>query len=140
MDDPPVGADEFARRLETLCSSGLGPGLPRKRRDAHILLYSIVLVFVPRRSYDEPAVGRLIEEWLDAAGPFVAFDRVTLRRSLVDEGYLERDAAGRSYTVRRSGRGQMSFEPPVNQLDPKSILRAARSRSRISREEESGHD
>ena len=35
-----IPVDEAARRLRALAAGGLGPGLPRKRRDQWILLHA----------------------------------------------------------------------------------------------------
>jgi hypothetical protein len=126
--EPPIGAAEFRRRLTVLCSSGVGPGLPRKRRDTHILLRSMAMCFDPAVRYPEGAVGDVLKRWLDAAGPRVALDHVSLRRTLVDEGYLVRDPAGAAYEVRWAGRGGIAFETAVDLLGPEEILKAAREK------------
>jgi hypothetical protein len=126
--EPPIGAAEFERRLAVLCASGVGPGLPRRRRDMHILLRSAAMCFALDRRYPERAVGDVLRQWLEAAGPRVELDHVTLRRTLVDEGYLVRDAAGTAYEIERRGRGGFVFETAVDGLDPERILRAARDK------------
>ena len=52
-----VGEAEFRRRLIALLTGGVGPGLPRKRRDRHILLRSMILCFDPAGSCSEREVG-----------------------------------------------------------------------------------
>lgn len=124
--EPPIDAAEFKRRLAALCASGVGPGLPRKRRDTHILLRSMAMGFDPAGRYSERAVGEVLRRWLAAAGPRVDLDHVSLRRALVDEGYLARDAAGASYEVRWTGRGGVTFAAAVDELRPLDLLVAAR--------------
>jgi hypothetical protein len=126
--EPPVDAAEFRRRLAALCASGVGPGLPRKRRDTHILLRSMAMGFDPAGRYSERAVGEVLKRWLAAAGPRVDLDHVSLRRTLVDEGYLTRDAAGASYEVRWTGRAGITFEAAVDELRPLDLLVAVRDR------------
>lgn len=126
--EPPIGAAEFTRRLAVLCSSGVGPGLPRKRRDTHILLRSMAMCFDPAVRYSERAVGDVLKRWLEAAGPRVALDHASLRRTLVDEGYLGRDPAGAAYEARWIGRGGIAFEAAVDNLLPLALLIASRDR------------
>lgn len=129
---PPIDAAEFKRRLVALCASGVGPGLPRKRRDTHILLRSMAMHFDPAGRYTERAVGEVLKRWLAAAGPRVELDHVGLRRTLVDEGYLARDAAGAAYEVRWTGRAGVTFAAAVDALDVAEILRAAGRSDRSS--------
>ena len=67
----------------------------------------------------------MLKGWLALAGPRVELDHVSLRRSLVDEGYLVRDAAGVAYEIRRGGRTGTPFAAEVDELDVAAILRAA---------------
>jgi hypothetical protein len=122
---PLVAEAEFRRRLIALLTGGVGPGLPRKRRDRHILLRSMILCFDPAGRYSEREVGAVLRDWLTLAGPRVELDHVSLRRSLVDEGYLVRDTAGAAYEIRRDGRAGISFAAGVDELDVAAILRAA---------------
>ncbi len=122
--EPLIDEAEFRRRLTALCASGVGPGLPRKRRDTHILLRSMAMSFDPAGRYTERAVGEVLKHWLELAGPRVELDHVSLRRSLVDEGYLVRDPAGAAYEVRRSGRAGILFAAAVDLLDVAQILRS----------------
>ena len=123
--EPAIDEAEFRRRLTALCASGVGPGLPRKRRDTHILLRSMAMSFDPAARYPERAVGDVLKRWLALAGPRVELDHVSLRRTLVDEGYLVRDVAGAVYEVRRSGRAGVQFAPAVDLLDIEAILQTA---------------
>jgi hypothetical protein len=115
-----IGEEEFARRLGELCTSGVGPGFPRRRRDAQILLHSMAMCFTPGMQYTERAAGDLLRAWLEAAGPRVEMDHVSMRRALVDHGHLTRDAAGRSYAVNP---GSHLFR-----MDPLQAMRAAHER------------
>ena len=130
--EPPIDAAEFKRRLVALCASGVGPGLPRKQRDTHILLRSMAMRFDPAGRYSERAVGEVLKRWLAAAGPRVELDHVSLRRTMVDEGYLVRDPAGASYEVRWTGRAGITFAAAVDALDVEEILGAAGRSERSS--------
>ena len=58
--------------------------LPAREAKRKLVLQYVATRFEPKRAYDEPEVNALLEHVHD--------DYVTLRRYLVDEGLLERDA------------------------------------------------
>ncbi len=124
---PKITADEFRRRLEALLLSPGGRGLPRKHRDWDILFKSITLALEAGRDYSEKEVNQVMEEWLDGVGQAIEIDYVTLRRHLVDAGYLVRDLAGRSYRVGLEAMAEL-FEPTTDTVDPAVIIEEARSR------------
>ena len=113
-----ITADEFKQRLEALLLSPGGRGLPRKRRDWDILFKSITLALEAGRDYSEKEVNQIVEEWLDGIGQAIEIDYVTLRRHLVDAGYLIRDLAGTSYRVGLEAMAEL-FEPATNTVDPR---------------------
>ena len=116
-----VDVATFTRRFEALVRGGVGPGLPRRVQNRHILLKAVALGLEQNRVYSESALGEALDAWLDSAGPQVDIDRVSLRRALVDHGYVSRDSAGHSYRVESPG--TVAFDPEVNALDIRRILR-----------------
>jgi len=140
MAETPITSGEFESRITALCIGGVGPGLPRKRRDRHILLKSVSLALGHGREYTESSLNAALETWLAAVGPAVRMDHVSLRRYLIDEDYVVRDVAGRRYRVRSSRESSTLFEPGVDHVDVLGAVRAAaaqreerRSRRRGSR-------
>ena len=124
---PKITADEFKQRLEALLLSSGGRGLPRKRRDWDILFKSITLALEAGRDYSEKEVNQVVGEWLDGIGQAIEIDYVTLRRHLVDTGYLIRDLAGTSYRVSLEAMAEL-FEPAADKVDPATVVEEARSR------------
>ncbi len=122
-----ITADEFKQRLEALCLSAGGRGLPRKRRDWDILFKSITLALEPGREYSEKEINGAMEDWLVGIGQAIEIDYVTLRRHLVDTGYLIRDLAGISYRVGLEAMAGL-FEPTADAVDPAAVVEEARSR------------
>jgi hypothetical protein len=122
-----INAAEFKQRLEALLLSPGGRGLPRKRRDWDILFKSITLALEAGRDYSEKEVNQAVEEWLDSIGQAIEIDYVTLRRHLVDAGYLVRDLAGTSYRVGLETMAEL-FEPAADTVDPAAVVEEARSR------------
>lgn len=110
--------DEFAARLVDLClKSGL-TGLPRRSRDRHILLKSVVLTLKTGEEYSESDIDDRLAFWLVDVGRSIDVDRVSLRRSLVDEGYLKREKDGSRYMASSEGKSTGSlFEPEVDGVD-----------------------
>ena len=97
---PPVriGPDEYARRIRALLSrGGLSNALPRRERDRWILFHAIARRFTPGEFLSEREADARIGDFLLGPGQFLELDRVTLRRALVDEGFIDRDPAGHSY-------------------------------------------
>ena len=81
----PIGSDEFIGRLVDLClKSGL-KGIPRRARDQHILLKSVVLTLDPTKEYTEGQIDDKLAFWLSDIARSIDLDRVTLRRWLVNE-------------------------------------------------------
>ncbi len=122
-----ITADEFRQRLEALLLSPGGRGLPRKRRDWDILFKSITLALEAGRDYSEREINEAMEKWLTGIGQAIEIDYITLRRHLVDAGYLVRDLAGVTYRVGREAIGEL-FESATDTVDPVAVVEEARSR------------
>jgi hypothetical protein len=97
-----IDAEEYARRLRVMLSSGSSGGWPRKRRDQWILLHAIAQGFTYDERLTEKQATARIQDFLLTQGKAMWLDAVTLRRALVDDGFLDRDDHGRDY--RRSKR------------------------------------
>jgi hypothetical protein len=113
-----ITSQEFADRYLSLClRGGAGRELPRKRRDRWILYRSIQSKLADEHPLAEREVTARIQDWLLDAGRDFATDAVTLRRELVDEGFLERDGFGRAYRASRAHERNVRFEEPPGDLD-----------------------
>jgi hypothetical protein len=120
----PVSADEYARRVRALLGpGGLRHALPRRRRDLWILLHAIARRFGEAERLSEVEADARIADFLRGPGRALELDRVTLRRALVDEGFLDRDPAGRDYRRSRRHERRVVFE---DSPDPEAALSAAR--------------
>jgi len=124
---PIISLDEFENRLEALCLGRGGRGLPRRHRDQNILLKSIELVLESNKDYTENELNEALKKWLTDIGQAVEIDHVTLRRHLVDGGYLYRDRAGLSYKVCNRKMADL-FEPAINTIDPAIVIENALKR------------
>lgn len=116
-----ISADEFGKRLAALCLKRGGGGMPKRQRDQHILLKSIALMLNRDTVYAETELNLRIQSWLDAIGQEIQIDHVSLRRHLVDEGYVVRDPAGANYRPVSDTHSEM-FDPSIDELTPHSII------------------
>jgi len=109
-----------------------------KRRDAIVtLLVSAMLEIDVGRPYSERTINAKLQAWVDAFGGSVGLDRVTVRRMLVDESYLHRDAFGTAYVLRaRSPR--FGYDWSIRSLDLAELvddLAHARAERRLAHSE-----
>lgn len=118
---PKISIVEFKERLTLLCLSRGGRGFPRKPPDRHILFKSVTLMLESHRTYTETEVNESLTQWLTLVGQAIELDHVSLRRDLVDAGYLKRDLAGRSYRVDPEQTSRL-FEIGVEDIDPVAVL------------------
>ena len=128
MSERLITATEFEERLAALCLGGAGSAFPRRHRDRHILYRSIVQMLDVTKNYSEGMLNAALQQWLSDVGAGMDIDHVTLRRYLVDEAYLLRDAKGSAYTVNLTGSGHIEFEQAVAAIDSLVVIQAARSR------------
>ena len=106
-----ITVEQFEERMAELCLQSGVAGLPRKPRDRHILLKSVVLTLDRERSYTERELGDKLAYWLVDIYTSADLDHVTLRRLLVDAGYLARKADGSSYQVADPASAERMFVP-----------------------------
>jgi hypothetical protein len=132
MSGDAIGSEEFTKRLAGLCASGVGPGFPRRQRDARILLASMALCFRRGVRYTEREVGQILQTWVEAAGPRVDLDHASMRRALVDFHYLDRDPRGTIYEL--SNCDPDLLNPDWQSLNPLQVLREARERAELRKQ------
>lgn len=117
-----ISATESLRRFLALVLNQTG--LPKKRADLHLLLYSATLNLQPAKGYSEKEINEQLQMWCLNFGNHMGLDHVSLRRALVDEGFLHRDPSGNQYTLDlRSTLSQ--FDPEIRALDLVKYLKDA---------------
>ncbi len=120
---PDISASHFKDRFVALIMGGRD--LPKKPMDRHILLFSATLDLEPRRQYSEAALNEELRKWTALFGGNFNLDHVTLRRFLVDDGYIRRDAAGGAYALVTENL-PYAFDPSLAGLDLESLVTEAR--------------
>jgi len=115
----------FTKRLADLClRSGLS-GLPRDDVSRHVLFTSMVAALPVDAPLDQAVVDARLTRWIETSG-IKELDHVTLRRYLVDAGYLCRRADGSSYRVVADPPGRPRLEAGVANVDLAAVLQARR--------------
>ena len=112
--------------VERLCRIGADRGprrFPRGGRDREILVKSILMLMDSGRSYSEAEVNDLIDAWKRDVAPAIDTDHVTVRRTLVDLGQLERTADGRAYRVGFPAR-TVAFDLEIDDIDLRATVAA----------------
>jgi hypothetical protein len=121
-----VNVELFKKKLLALClRSGLS-GLPKDELDQQILLKSIALTIGNSASLNEQEVNEKIKYWINRVSQMDKLDHSSLRRWLVDAGYLTRTSDGARYQVQPGAPRQGFFDPGVNEMDIPSMLQAGR--------------
>ena len=93
-----VTSSEYASRIRALLGKGgITIGFPRKQRDRWILLHAAARSFGLDERLTEIEATQRIGGFLMSNAPHWRVDRVTIRRALVDEGFLDRDSGGVAY-------------------------------------------
>jgi len=129
MSERIIQVAEFEERLAAICLGGAGSAFPRRLRDRHILYRTIIQPMDPSKKYTEEQVNDVLRQWRLDIGACLDIDHVTLRRYLIDELYLTREASGTAYVVNSAGRGFVEFEESVVAIDPVTVIQSARDRA-----------
>ena len=120
---PEIEVSQFKDRFAALIVGG--QGFPKKQLDRHILFVSAAMGLEPGRTYTEGELNDQLRAWTAQFGEPVQLDHVTLRRFLVDEGYLQRDSAGASYELRTSD-WPYTVDASIRTLDLEALVSEAR--------------
>lgn len=102
-----------------------GREMPKKELDRHVLLVSATLGLETQRWYSEKELNEELRAWSAQFGGNFNLDHVTLRRYLVDEGYLLRDTAGGQYELATSDL-PYTLEKSAEKVDLGELVEAAR--------------
>lgn len=124
----PISPDQFTARLVALCLRSRIVGLPRKEADRHILFKSILLTLDVTRDHTQAELTEALSVWLSEIGRGVETDHAALRRHLVDEGYLQRTADGRSYRASPSDGLRCRFATEIDAIDVRAVIQAGLAR------------
>lgn len=122
----PITKDYFIKRLAELCLKSALTNFPKDDLDHHILLKSVVLMMGSSAGFSEKEVNEKLETWVKDVGHIKFMDHVTLRRRLIDMGYVTRKTDGSNYQVTQPGPRPEFFEKEIDRLDILAVITAAR--------------
>lgn len=125
--DQTVTREYFIKRVADLCLRSGMSGLPKDDLDRHILYKSAVLAFDPNAVFTEKEVTARLESWVHTISQIKNIDGVTLRRYLIDTGYLTRSKDGTQYRVARPGPQPPFYEEGVEAVDVAEEIASARA-------------
>jgi hypothetical protein len=127
MDSKEVVTTEFfTRRLADLCLRSGMSGLPKDALSQHVLFTSMVSSLPLDTPLHEREINETLARWIEASG-IKELDHITLRRRLVDAGYLDRHADGTAYRVVSEPPGRPPLEQGAAALDLEVVLEARRA-------------
>jgi hypothetical protein len=127
-----IEASQFENRFVALILNSRD--FPKKDMDRHILFISAILGLEPGRDYTESELNTELGKWAARFGGPFNLDRVTLRRYLVDERYIQRDSAGTSYQVATVDL-PYTFDPAVKTLDLENLIDKARRARELKKQQ-----
>jgi len=111
-----ISKEYFIKRLGDLClRSGLS-GFPAGQEEQHILMKSAVLTLGSSGSFSEREIDTKLQLWISEIVELKGIDHVTMRRCLIDAGYLIRNKEGTCYQISDTPQ-PYSFESDIEQID-----------------------
>ncbi len=119
--EPMLTEKEVVGALGRMLKPGPIDAFPKRRADLIVLLALVSARFEAGRAYREDDVNDRLIEWLE---PFVlpdAIDHVTLRRVLVDEQFLLRNATGTAYRL-NVPKLDATIDAAARAVDPSAVL------------------
>jgi hypothetical protein len=105
-----VTPHDYVSRLRAVLGPGCGGGFPRRQRDRLILLHAVGRTFREEERLSEKDATARIQDFLLINGTHLDLDAVSLRRALVDDGFVDRDPSGRDYRASRRYQRRIRFE------------------------------
>lgn len=128
---PHLTAAQFTERFAALILSG--KELPKKPQDRHVLFVSSILKLTPGRRYTESELNDELRAWTSQFGANSGLDHASLRRYLVDEKYLVRDAAGGTYEL--APEPPYTFDDAVRELNLAQLVADARQARELKKQQ-----
>ncbi len=114
---------QFCDRFPALILDGRG--LPKKALDLNMLVLSATLGIAADRPYAEGEINAELQQWVLDFGRGFELDHVTLRRLLIDEKYISRDAGGKSYRLEAASL-HYTYDASIRGLDLQTLVAQAR--------------
>lgn len=114
-----LAREKALQDLKRLLANGPLTAVPKRPSDQDILMAMAAARFEARGTYTEREVNGTLKAWLDSFCEPFGIDHVTLRRMMVDAGFLSRTSSGSSYRINVKRAGEMEA---VRTLEPVALL------------------
>lgn len=125
----------FAKRITDLCLKSGMSGLPKDETDQHILLKSMAMTIGSSVQISEQEINEKLAYWINNISQIKDLDHVTLRRRLVDTGYLVRSKDGSSYQTVDGSPYQPTFEAGISDVNIPEIIRTKKEENERRKQE-----
>ena len=131
MNEFPLSMPQAESQLARILNQGFLHRIPKKIADKAIVLAYASTALTRYHRYSESELNALLKEWL--SNVYARVDHVTLRRHLVDYGFIGRDIAG-SFYILHFGKQRSVLKTEAISVDLNHICRinAARRQQRQS--------
>ncbi|MBD3647690.1 MAG: DUF2087 domain-containing protein [Pseudomonadales bacterium] len=116
-----IDKSDTVAALKRMLKGGKLTNIPRRKSDRDLLLALAAAQFARESAYSESDVNVLLDGWLKSFCSPRHVDYVTVRRYLIDLGYLRRDAGGRIYKL-YPARLDGEITPEAARVEPRKIL------------------
>ncbi len=113
--------EEVDTLLRRLFHGGRLRRMPKKQEDADVIMSLSLLGLDAEGLFEESEINVHLSAWLDDIGSDTGLDYVTLRRYLVDHGFLRRASDGAIYRIRPE-RIDAVLSRDARDLDPKKVF------------------
>jgi hypothetical protein len=123
MEPKRLAAGDAERALKRLLANGRLTSLPKRPADQQVLAVLAAAQLDSHRSCVESEVNAQLGAWLEVISEPFGIDHVTLRRMLVDSGFLKRTHSGSAYKVNAD---KLPDIEAVKNIDPAEVLAQVR--------------
>jgi hypothetical protein len=125
--------DDYRKVLrDYYARDGIKP-FPRRWKFRLLILFSAVRALELGLPYTEEEINDALLEWQQRRGGFLDLDHVTLRRYLVDLGFLDRNPSGSVYAVIHSFLEEADWDPAILDADEDGLLEQVRAELEANR-------
>ena len=124
---------QFRERFTVLYFSG--QDLPKKPLDRQIVLISALWGLERQQIYSEAEFNAELQKWVILLGRRYNLDHVTLRRYLVDERYIVREASGAAYQLGPLEQLPYTFDATLFGLDLKALIDEAKAARELKKQQ-----
>ncbi len=124
-------ADGARRALKRLLANGRLTSLPKRPADQELLVTLAAARIEPHRSCVEDEINERLTAWLETISEPFGIDHVTLRRMLVDSGFLKRTHSGSAYKINAEKSGEIQA---LKGVDPAAVLAQVREERALRKE------